>query len=188
MASEAQQTFADLIRGMQHAVNTAQEMLHDYQFQLVKKYFDDNGFPIMQDIRLSDGRVVEVPWITLVPQSLLAIDEIDLDFAIQVASAETKGFIKSAHNKTQQANNGVAPPRSSFTVAFARRASFLGGLFGKDKAQEGQAQQEPFDTIDVKIKFKSVDLPEGAQRVLDMLNVGIGEKKDQNAPDTGRRR
>lgn len=31
------QTISDVIRGMQHAVNTAQEVLQDHQFRLMEK-------------------------------------------------------------------------------------------------------------------------------------------------------
>jgi hypothetical protein len=169
---------------MQHAVNTAQEILHDYQFKMIQKYFREDGTPIMQDIRLSDGRVIEAPWITLVPQSLLAVSEVEMDFTIQVTGSELKGFMEEAQGEVQKANT-MAPPRSSFQVAFApkKRSSFFGRLFGGDKDKQddesANKESEPTDIIDVKIKFKSVDLPEGASRVLDALNIDIGEKKDK---------
>jgi hypothetical protein len=150
---------------------------------MLKKYFAEDGTPIMQQIRLSDGKIIEAPWITLVPQSLLAVKEVEMDFSIHVTGSELKGFVAEAHNEVQRANT-VSPPRSSFQVAFAprRSSSFFGKLFGdgdKEKKEEESKEREPFDVIDVKIRFKSVDLPEGASRVLDALNVGIGEKRKE---------
>jgi hypothetical protein len=172
VANAADQTFSDIIRGMQYAVNEAQKTLQNYQYELMEKYFDTTtGEPVMRQITLSNNRVVYIPLITLLPQSLLAISELEMSFAVQIAHTEVKGFVENVEN-----NAAIAPPRSSFTVAFARRVS--SALKGKGKdGKENDAPPDNLDTIEVKIKFHAIDLPEGASRVLDMLNLDIGEKK-----------
>jgi hypothetical protein len=72
----AAQTFSDIIRGMQHAVNSAQEMLQDYQLRMFAKYFTEDGKPYMRQVKLKDGRLIYVPTIALLPQTLLSIEEL----------------------------------------------------------------------------------------------------------------
>jgi hypothetical protein len=117
-------------------------------------------------VTLSDGRRIEIPQITLVPQSLLSIDELEMSFAVQIAHTEVKGGME---NKTAGAGNPLSEPdRTSFQVQFARRAG--GGDTGKAEGGDG-------GTVTVRIKFKSLPVPEGAARVLDSLNLDIVEKQ-----------
>jgi hypothetical protein len=167
MADTTDQTFSDIIRGMQHAVNTAQETLQNYQFNQMLQYFNRNdGRPYTMFVTLSDGRRIEIPQITLVPQSLLAIDELEMSFKVQVAHADVKGgYTEDA--KTPGTEKAMQEPdRSSFQVQFARRV-----VPGGD--EDGGADA---GTISVSIKFKSIAVPEGAARVLDSLNLDITEK------------
>ncbi len=168
-SGQADQTFTDILKGMQHAVNTAQQTLQEHQFMIMQQYFDTvTGAPHMMFIVLPDGRKVEFPQISLIPQSLLGIEELEMSFSVAVARSEVKTFI----NKSEDS----LPPetsRSSFLVTFARRRAVPadgGAKVNKDKEDNISNS----DTIDVKIKFKSIPLPEGAARIQDMLNLGIG--------------
>ncbi len=169
--SNTSQTFSDIVRGMQHAVNTAQETLQAHQFYLMQRYFKEDGTPYLVTVKLQDGRIVTIPQITLIPQSLLAIEEMEMAFAVVVAHSEVKSFKQQIkdfftpkNTKTPKGSPDDAEEldRSSFTVDFAR---------GSDTANNP-------DIINVKIKFKSILPPEGASRVLDMLNLDIGEQKE----------
>ncbi|GHT84916.1 hypothetical protein FACS1894137_08550 [Spirochaetia bacterium] len=169
--ADTDQTFSAIIRGMQHAVNTAQETLQNFQFQQMLKYFNpDTGEPYTVYVTLSDGRRIDIPQITLVPQSLLSIDELEMSFAVQVAHTEVKGG--GTENEKPKAGAGKPlpePDRASFQVQFARRT--VDGDTGEAGAGDGDG-----GTVSVRIKFKSIPVPEGAARVLDSLNLDIGEK------------
>jgi hypothetical protein len=173
MSDNAGQTFSDIIRGMQHAVNAAQETLQEHQFYLMQRYFNtEDGSPHMMWITLPGGRRINVPQITLIPQSLLAIEELEMSFAVAVAHSEVKTFEKDARETIEKKNKESAAPvdepaRSSFQVAFARQPPSAG---------ENGAGPRSTDTIEVKIKFKTIPIPEGASRVQDMLNLEIGEE------------
>ncbi|MDR2784902.1 MAG: DUF2589 domain-containing protein [Treponema sp.] len=166
MADTADQTFSDIIRGMQYAVNTAQETLQNYQFHQMQRYFREDGTPYTVFVILSDGRRVEIPQITLVPQSLLAIEELEMSFRVQVAHTDVKGGFSGEKKTPETAKTLAEPDRSSFQVQFARRAVSGGEDGGGPDA----------GTISVSIKFKSIPIPEGAARVLDSLNLDITEK------------
>lgn len=162
------QTFSDIIRGMQYAVNTAQETLQEHQFHLMQRYFKEDGSPHIVTVQLQEGRVLHIPQITLIPQNLLAIDELEMSFAVAVVRSEIKSFKQKAEdtlNEIVSEAGPEAPARSSFTVAFARNSL--------ETADEKSAPSN-LDTIEVRIKFKSIPLPEGASRIQDLLNLEIG--------------
>jgi hypothetical protein len=151
---------------MQYAVNTAQETLQNYQFHQMQRYFREDGTPYTVFVVLSDGRRVEIPQITLVPQSLLAIEALEMSFKVQVAHTDVKNGFPGEKKMPETAKTPVEPDRSSFQVQFARRA--VSGEGGDQGADAG--------LITVSIKFKSIPIPEGAARVLDSLNLDITEK------------
>jgi hypothetical protein len=113
---------------------------------------------------LPDGRKVDIPKISLIPQNMLAIEELEMSFSLSVSNSEVKKF----ENNIEE----VLPKeisRSSFQVGFARRDP-QSISENKDSALSENGKK---DTIDVKIKFKSIPLPEGAARVQDLLNLGF---------------
>ena len=171
------QTISDVIRGMQYAVNTAQETLQDYQCGLLERYFDkETGEPIMRYVRLADGRQVEVPLVTLIPASMLTIDELEMDFSVHVASTDIKLVDDSSFGQKPddaqeaEADDTNKTTRSAFNVFFS--GTRRGGddskkrLFSSDDKQTTKGS----DIIDIHIKFKSVEEPEAAARIREMLN------------------
>jgi len=156
------QTLSDIMRGMQRAVNTAQEALQDYQFRLMKKYFREDGSPYTVWITLSDGRRVEVPQITLLPWSLIAIEELEMGFSVEVSHSELKKQVAEAVKGTPSKPFDDLT-RSSFIVQFARQP-------------EGEAGAADGNAVTVRIKFKAIPVPEGTARMLDALNMDIVEK------------
>jgi hypothetical protein len=184
--SNNEQTFSDVIRGMQYAVNTAQEYLQQYQFELLTKYFEFEdggagkgkiGKPRMLDILLPSNRRVAVPKISIIPQSMLAIEELDMSFSVAIAHTEVKPFEEAAKRQAAGVND-ESQSRSRLYVSFARRnPPAKGGFFNRDKNKEESIPQDGFDTIQVNIKFKSIELTEGAARIQDMLNLEIESRE-----------
>ncbi len=158
--SDNDQTISDIIRGMQHAVNTAQEILQDNQFRLMEKYFNKDGSPIMRFVVLPDGRKIDIPAITLVPSNLLAIKELEMDFSVKVASTLVKSFDeKMADDSEIDAEVKTKKTKRSSFSAFFR------GSRDKDKEKDGK---DP-DLINIRMKFASIDEPEASARIREML-------------------
>jgi len=134
-----EQTFSDIIRGMQHAVNTAQAMLDEHQLWRFGSLFVD-GQPRTMDITGPDGRQLRIPQISLMPLNLLAIEELELEFSIAVNSSDV----------TEIGVENIALERSSFGVEFAKG---------------GGGEEGGGSTIDVRILFKQREEPEGFARV-----------------------
>lgn len=142
-----QQTISDIIRGMQYAVNTAQDMLQQHQLELLEKYFNpETGEPYMRYVRLPDGRVVYVPVITLMPSAALAIDELEMDFSVRVAAAEVKHYT----------NGKEKSGRSSMQVYFS-----------------GTEDAENPGMVRIKMRFKREAEPESAARIREMLYSSV---------------
>ena len=72
-----EQTISDIIRGMQHAVNTAEDMLTAHQIEKLTEAFNEDGTPKMRFITLPDGRKVYIPLVSLTPSSSLSINELE---------------------------------------------------------------------------------------------------------------
>ncbi len=74
------QTLADLIRGLQHSVNAAMEMVETRNVELLGRYFAEDGRPLTKRLDIDDRTSVEVPIISIVNPSTINIKEVDMDF------------------------------------------------------------------------------------------------------------
>lgn len=139
------QTFSDIIRGMQYAVNTAHEMLETYHIDVLNKYFDENGFPKTKQIRIDAGKKIDVPLISLINQSSLAIDELEVEFKARINEVKLK------ETELEDTRNRIKLDRSAFEMNFT------------PSEREG-------DVVNIRIKFKSTQQPEGVARITDEFN------------------
>ena len=142
--TKEQQTFADIIRGMQYAVNTAHEMLERYHVALLNKYFDDEGHPETKAIWVNDKHM-NVPLITLINQSSLSIEELEICFKAKIDGV----ILKSS--KMPETGKDIEIDRSAFEMNFA------------PSTRDG-------NTVDIRIKFKTTLQPEGVSRIVDEYN------------------
>ncbi len=141
---QSKQTFSDIIRGMQYAVNTAQEILEQHHIQLLNKYFDNNGIPITKQIKISNDKILDVPLISVINQNSLSIDEMEIEFNVRINSVELK--------ELEDEKNNIE--RSSFTVDFT-------------------PNENSDNKVLVKIKFKTKEKPEGVSRIVDEFDKKI---------------
>lgn len=153
------QTFSDLIRGLQYAVNTAQQMLSAHQQMLFNRYFEEDGTPYCRTVNVADKKLT-VPYISLVNHQALGIDEIELEFKAQVDSTMLKD---NTHRSAD--NPGSQVDRSSFEMSFAPCSS-----------------ECKTNVMDVKVRFKQLEPPEGFLRVTDAYDKVI--KTSETAENT----
>ncbi len=139
------QTFADIVRGMQYAVNTAHEMLERYHITMLNKYFDDKGRPEVKELRVGNGKKMEIPLVTLINQSSLSIAEMEVCFKAKIEGVSIKSTTASETGKN------IEVDRTAFEMNFT------------PSARDG-------NTVDVRIKFKSTEPPEGVSRIIDEYN------------------
>jgi len=150
------QMLSDLIRGLQHSVNTAMEMVESRNVELLGRYFDENGNPYIRRLNIDRHTHVNVPIISVVNHSTINVKEVEMSFNVQVVSSETrikeaqKGFILDDDEDAEYANN---LKRTNLEVSFN----------GRKEAPR----------MHVKIKFESKPVPEGLSRIIDEYDKTI---------------
>ncbi|MDR0954004.1 MAG: DUF2589 domain-containing protein [Rikenellaceae bacterium] len=153
------QSFSDLIRGLQHSVSTAMEMIEVRNIELLGRYFDEDGNATTRRLHIDDNRVVDIPIISIVNPSAINIKEVEMAFEVQIDSsgvkrkAEQPGFM--VDDKPHPFNNHI--DRSSLQVSFGGKKNL--------------------STMNVKIKFESTPIPEGLSRIIDEYDKTITSKE-----------
>lgn len=146
------QTFADLIRGLQHSVNAAMEMIETRNVELLGRYFTPEGTPLVKRLSIDESTQVDIPLISIVNPATVNIRKVEMDFSVQINSSELRcknpqGGFRLGENTTSYAG-GLE--RSSLEISFD----------GKADASRMQ----------VHIEFEAHPIPEGLSRVIDEYN------------------
>lgn len=149
------QTFADLIRGLQHSVNAAMEMIETRNIELLGRYFNDDGTPFKRRLSVDESTQVDIPLISIVNPTSVNIKEVEMDFSVEISTSALKcknpqkGFLQG--NQMTQYNMGLE--RSSLEIGFG----------GKKDASR----------LNVKVKFEAQPIPEGLSRIIDEYDKTI---------------
>ncbi|MBI3152268.1 MAG: DUF2589 domain-containing protein, partial [Chloroflexi bacterium] len=77
-------TLSAIARGIQHAVNSTQEIMEGHYLRIFNKYFYKDGRPKSVDFNISPEQIVRAPLIALVPLNSLLLDEVVVDMSIKV--------------------------------------------------------------------------------------------------------
>jgi DNA-binding protein Fis len=158
------QTLADIVRGMQHAVNTAQQILQQHWRDTLDPYFDDaTGEPVTEKYKLPSGHIIEMPLIALVQPQGLALDHMEIEMSVRIDQAEVKP------------HRSVSEPESSL-----HRTSFKCSI-APSKNKEDRAM----NAVMVKMVFKSGDPPEAVARLIEEFTNSVTPRKEpgSSAPE-----
>ncbi len=139
-------SFLDILRGIQHAVNAAQDMLQAQQLQSLQKFWDENnGKPVSKTIKVKDDELL-IPLVALLPHNHLGMDDIEIKFCAKI----------------EDMDHMVAAGVNSDDISAADLKLTLDGIKpGKD------------DTMQITIRFKAQDSTEGLSRLIDEYNKHI---------------
>jgi hypothetical protein len=136
-------SFSEVIKGLQHAVNCAQDMLQAHQIENLSKFWNkENNSPLSQKVMIGD-RELEVPLVAMVPHNQLLMDEVEISF-----NAKVGGVLEDALKGNEQ-------PHANLQMA-------LEGVKATDS-----------DVMHITIRFKSTDTSEGVARIVDEYNKMI---------------
>lgn len=120
------QTLSDLIRGLQHSVNAAMEMVETRNVELLGRYFTQDGTPLSRRLNIDGRTAVDVPLISIVNPSTINIKEVEMDFSVQINSADLrckqaqKGFMTGG----QEVDFRNDLKRSSLEISFDGKRTF----------------------------------------------------------------
>ncbi len=146
-------TLSDIVRGMLHSVNCSQEILDQHYNKIIERFFYPDGTPVTKSFNVDSERCVEIPLITLINPAALALKEIDLEMSLHIDQVNVK--------KDMYSNLADTPVRGSFNVS----------VVPSTKSNDRQS-----DMMDISMKFRAVDAPEGVSRFLDEFIKNIGPK------------
>ena len=133
-----------LTKGLYDAVCQAQALAENQHIESLSKFFDKEGKPITMTIKLPDAKgviqEVEIPLITLAPQSSIKIKELTMELKVKLGS-----FGK-------------------------RKSRCGGGIFRKEdagaiNADLGASIIPRNNYANLKITFEGIDPPEGVVRL-----------------------
>lgn len=161
----ASQTLSDLVRGLQHSVNTAMEMIETRNIELLGRYFSLKGDPITRRLNINEQTAVDVPLISIVNPSTINIKEVEMDFSVQIVSSELR---------CKQSQAGFwAGEDSAYFDNRLKRSNLEISFDGKNDTSRMQ----------VHIKFESKPIPEGLSRIIDEYDKTITAFTLQNSND-----
>lgn len=138
----AGQTLTDIAKGIQYTVNAAQDVVEKFYIGLLDRYFDEDNNPVNMAVNISDETTIDVPLITLVTPTGLELEELEVEMSLRVDGVNTKKETTRAGDEVQ---------RASFDISFS----------GSNRKVKNP------NTIDMKMKFKKGDAPEGIQRIIE---------------------
>ena len=143
------QTLTDIAMGVQFSVNAAQDVVEKFYIGLLDRYFDEENNPVTMAMNISDGVTIDVPLITLVTPTGLELEELEVDMSLRVDGVATKQEVTKAGDEVN---------RASFDISFSNGTNKP----GKDP-----------NMIDLKMKFKKGDAPEGIQRIIESFTSNV---------------
>ena len=158
--SVSEHTLADFVRGIQHAVNSAQELTEQHHVRMLERYIDPKtGKAYTQRILMPDGiHYIDLPLITAIPPNGLALAEMTVDMGVRIDN--------SVRKKAGPRDVTTDLTRTSFEVSFSPRA--------QDRAP--QKTGGGGSAIDVSMKFVAGDVPEGVARVMEYFTHALVPK------------
>jgi hypothetical protein len=132
--------FSEVIKGLQYAVNSAQDMLQAHQIQSLSKFWNkETNCPYTQKVKVGDNEI-EIPLVAMVPHNQLLMDEVEITFNAKVGSV------------LEGALEGDEQPHANLQME-------LEGVKTTDS-----------DVMHITIRFKSTDATEGVARIVDEYN------------------
>ena len=143
-------SLSDILCGLQQAVSNAVATLRAQQVNMLDTYIQDDGKPLTKTIVFGD-KTVEVPLMSLLSQSNIEMDDVEINFKAKISDV------------TSMAENGFF--RTGKMAAVIPQSTLMLNMNG--------IRSENDDTIQIKVHFKTTDIPEGVARLNDEYNKMI---------------
>lgn len=139
--------FSEILKGLQQAVSSATGMLQAQQMDNLSHFWMKDGKPIIQKIKVGE-RNLEVPLMTLVPHSNLVMDDVEIKFKARIGAVSSHSFPNAL-----EGNNVMS------------HADLQMDMDGIKADADG--------VMEITVRFKVKDTPEGVARLMDEYNKQI---------------
>lgn len=159
-------SFDDLVQAIQQAFIKVNDMSERQHISMIQEYFNADGspktfdiqYPYFNEVGEAAYRKVSIPQLCLIPITSLKLDEIKVDFKVQlygkVNLRQQNNLLRS--NKDSEGENKDENKDENNT--------FLGYIPHGIRRADGE---DSF--ADIKLKFVSQDPPEGLMRIRDQF-------------------
>lgn len=134
--------FSSLLKGLQQAVSSAQELLEVQQLNALNKFLDSEGNVLTKQITTCSGSHLDIPILSLVPQNALTMDSVEIEFDAKMESVSNTQLVNSE----------------------------LGAEVNNAQVQLGLVGKKDDGVVHVKVVFKSTKTPEGLNKLIDECN------------------
>lgn len=143
-AEKNKETLSDIVRGVQYAINSATDAISQHYVKYLDTFFEeqeDGQFKAKTlNLTLDDDHKMEVPVISLTPQSGLHLKKLKMKMGLEISESQVKEINDEGHK------------RSKFKVQMASNDTSV-----KRKGK----------IVDIEMEFEAEDPPEGVMKVLD---------------------
>lgn len=136
--------FSEILKGLQQAVSSATGMLQAQQVDNLSHFWMKDGKPIIQKLQIGE-RDLEVPLVTLVPHSNLTMDDVEIKFKARIGDVLSHSFPNAL-----EGNN---------VMSHADLQMNMDGI-----------KADANDVMEITVRFKVKDTPEGVARLMDEYN------------------
>lgn len=154
-------TLSDMIRGIQHCVNSSVEIAEQHYIKTMEKFFYNDGTPVTKTININEFTQIDVPLICLSNHGSLDFEEMRIKTKMSIDSIREK---EVENELMMTSDDDYQLTRGSFSVS-------LGGVH-KDNKEASLAE--------IEMVFKRSDPPEALARVIDYINNMVKIKEREN--------
>ena len=161
--SENEFTLSDMIRGIQHCVNSGVEIVEQHYIKTLEKFFYNDGTPVTKTININESSQMDVPLICLSNHGSLDFEEMRIKTKMSIDSIREK---EVENELMMTADDDYELTRGSFSVS-------LGGVHKNNNETS---------TAEIEMVFKRSDPPEALSRVIDYINnmVKIQKREEKD--------
>lgn len=146
-------TLSDIIRGMQHCVNTSAEIAEQHYTHTFEKFFDSGGRLLTQPVKIGDTMQMDIPLLCMSNHNSLEFEEMHIKMQIHIQDMQQK----QTETPFEYGTEKYQFTRSSLNVAL--------GEVHKDNDETSPAE--------IEMIFKRSTPPEAVARLIDRLNNAI---------------
>lgn len=143
-------TLSDMIRGIQHCVNSSVEIAEQHYIKTLDKFFREDGTLITQTVKLGGNIQLDLPLICLCSHSSLDFEEIKIKTHLNINDMQKK----VCKTELSYGKENYAFTRGSFSVSLG----------------DTQNGIEENSLAEIEMTFKRRDPPEALARLIDHMN------------------
>lgn len=163
-AQDNAMTLSDVVRGIQHCVNSSIEIVEQHYINALQKYVTEDSKIRTERIFLDDTHYMDIPLISLTSHNALEVDEMKVKMKVNIRDADVKkATVITGEEEDEDGDNNSDGKSETYDVS---RSSMMVDVCNVSRDDSGA-------NMEIQMKFKVSEPPESLSRMLDALNNSI---------------